>query len=189
MDKAIFLDVATGTGDVAIEIVKSHLPDVRVIGVDFSDKMLELGREKVRKAGYQNRIKLQFGDVNSLPFDDEIFDAAIMAFGIRNVQDYKQGIKEMVRVVKDGGKVVILEFTSVQNRFFRRSYHIYITKILPIIGEIISGKKGAYRYLPESVLEFLTPEELKKTMEEAGLREVKYYNLTFGITAVHVGVK
>jgi len=189
MDKALFLDVATGTGDVAIEIAKRYPSGVKVIGVDFSDKMLEIGREKIRKLGYQERIELRFGDLNSLPFEEEIFDAAIIAFGIRNIQNYNQGIKEMKRVVKEGGKVVILEFTSSQKRFFRLPYRIYIKRILPVIGEIFSGRRGAYRYLPESVLGFLTPEELKKAMEEARLRDVKYHNLTFGITTVYVGIK
>ncbi len=189
VDNALFLDVATGTGDIAIEIVKRLSPNVRVIGVDFSDKMLEFGKEKVRKTGYQDRIDLCPGDVTSLSFEDNSFDAAIIAFGIRNVQDYKQGIKEMGRVVKKGGKVVILEFTSVQNKFFKLPYRLYITKILPLIGGIVSGRKGAYSYLPDSVLHFPPPGELKKIMEETGLREVKYYNLSFGITTVHVGTK
>lgn len=189
VEKPFFLDVATGTGGVAIEIAKKYSPNVKVVGVDFSDKMLEIGKKKVRRAGYQNRIELRPGDVTSLPFEDNTFDAAIIAFGIRNVQDHKQGIKEMRRVVKNNGKVVILEFTSTQNRFLKAPYCFYITKILPFIGEIVSGKKGAYKYLPSSMLDFPSPEEFKKTMEEAGLQGVKYYKLTFGITAVHVGDK
>lgn len=186
---AMFLDVATGTGDVAIEIAKQHIPDTKIIGIDFSDQMLELGRKKIIKMGYQEQIDLHFGDVTSLPFKDKTFDATIIAFGIRNVVDYRRGIYEMMRVVKDGGKVVILEFTNSQNRFLKWPYYIYFTKVLPIIGEIISGRKGAYKYLPNSVLDFPDSEELKKTMEETGLQEVKYYNLTFGITTVHVGIK
>jgi demethylmenaquinone methyltransferase/2-methoxy-6-polyprenyl-1,4-benzoquinol methylase len=188
IDNAKFLDVATGTCDVALEIVKRY-PNAKVVGVDFSEGMLELGKEKVKKAGHQDRIEVRFADVTSLPFDDNTFDASIIAFGIRNVQDYKKGIEELGRVLKSGGKVVILEFTSIQNRFFRIPYRFYITKILPLIGEIISGKKGAYKYLPSSMLEFPGPEEFKKAIEEAGLQDVKYYKLTFGITAVHVGTK
>ncbi len=188
IDNAKFLDVATGTCDVALEIVKRY-PDAKVVGVDFSEGMLELGREKVKKAGHQDRIEVRFADVTSLPFDDNTFDASIIAFGIRNVQDYRKGIEELGRVLKSGGKVVILEFTSIQNRFFRIPYRFYITKILPLIGEIISGKKGAYKYLPSSMLEFPGPEEFKKAIEETGLQDVRYYKLTFGITAVHVGIK
>ncbi len=189
VEKPFFLDVATGTGDVAIEIAKKYSPNVKVVGVDFSDKMLELGKKKVRKAGYQDRIELRPGDVISLPFEDNTFDAAIIAFGIRNVQDHKQGIKEIGRVIKSNGKVVILEFTSIQNRFLKAPYCFYITKILPFIGEIVSGKKGAYKYLPSSMLDFPGPDKFKKIMEEAGLQNVKYYKLTFGITIVHVGTK
>ncbi len=189
VENARFLDVATGTCDVALEIIKRFPPDTKVVGVDFSEGMLELGKEKVRKAGLQHRIDVRFADVTSLPFEDNIFDASIIAFGIRNVQDYKKGISEMGRVVKSGGRVVILEFTSIQNPFFRVPYRFYITKVLPFIGEIISGKKGAYKYLPSSMLEFPAPEEFKKAIEETGLKDVRYYKLTFGIAAVHVGTK
>ncbi len=184
---ARFIDIATGTCDVALEIMKRHFTDTKVVGVDFSNKMLELGEKKVRKTGYQDRIDIRFADVTSLPFNDNTFDGSIIAFGRRNVQDYKQGITEMGRVVKSGGKVVILEFASVQSRLFKPLYHFYITKVLPSIGEIVSGKKGAYQYLPDSMLDFPVPDKLKLAMEETGLRDVKYYKLTFGITYVHVG--
>jgi len=186
---ARLLDVATGTCDVALEIVKRFPPDSKVVGVDFSEGMLELGREKVRKAGYQDRIDVRFADVTSLPFEDNTFDASIIAFGIRNVRDYKKGISEMGRVVKRGGKVVILEFTSIQNPFFRAPYRFYITKVLPFVGELVSGKKGAYRYLPSSMIEFPGPEDFKKAIEETGLLDVRYRKLTFGIAAVHVAIK
>ncbi|MBI5055217.1 MAG: bifunctional demethylmenaquinone methyltransferase/2-methoxy-6-polyprenyl-1,4-benzoquinol methylase UbiE [Nitrospirae bacterium] len=185
---ARFLDVATGTCDVALEIVKQY-PDAKVTGVDFSEGMLEFGREKVKRAGLENKIEVRFADVTALPFEDNTFDGVTIAFGIRNVQDFKKGISEMGRVVKPGGKVVILEFTSIQNRFFRRPYRFYITKVLPFIGEIISGKKGAYKYLPSSMLEFPGPDEFKKAIGETGLQDVRYYKLTLGAVAVHVGTK
>ncbi len=141
---ARFLDVATGTCDVALEIVRRFPDDTKVVGVDFSEKMLELGKEKVRNAGYQDRIDIRPGDATSLPFEDNVFDGAIIAFGIRNVQDYKKGLSEMARVVKGGGKVVILEFTSVQSRFFQPLFHLYITKVMPFIGEI--KKKWDFDY-------------------------------------------
>ncbi len=184
---AKFLDVATGTCDVALEIIKRHPTGTSVVGVDFSEGMLELGKEKVRNAGLENRIDVRFADVTSLPFEDNSFDGSIIAFGIRNVQDYKKGIAEMGRVVKSGGKVVVLEFTSVQNRFFKPLYHFYITRVLPFIGETISGKKGAYKYLPDSMLDFPGPEIFKRAMEKTGLQDVKYFRLTMGITYVHVG--
>ncbi len=184
---ARFLDVATGTCDVALEIVRRFPDDTKVVGVDFSEKMLELGKEKVRNAGYQDRIDIRPGDATSLPFEDKVFDGAIIAFGIRNVQDYKKGLSEMSRVVRGGGKVVILEFTSVQSRFFQPLFHLYITKVMPFIGEIISGKKGAYQYLPDSMLDFPPPERFKQAMEETGLLDVGYHKLTFGAAVVYVG--
>jgi len=185
-DDALYLDVATGTCDVALEIVKS-VEGSMVKGVDFSEGMLELGRAKVLKAGYQKRIDLDFGDATNLLFEDNTFDGSIIAFGIRNVQDYKKGISEMGRVVKKGGKVVILEFTTLQNPIIKPLYRFYISRVLPFIGDVISGKKGAYKYLPDSMLSFPLPEELKRTMEESGLVDVRYHKLTMGIVAVHVG--
>ena len=184
---AKFLDVATGTCDVALEIINRRAPGTKVVAVDFSEGMLELGKEKVKAAGLEEKIDVRFADVTELPFDDDRFDGSIIAFGIRNVQNYKKGISEMGRVVKSGGKVVVLEFTSVQNRFFMPIYRFYITKVLPFIGELISGKKGAYKYLPDSMLGFPSPEEFKSAMEETGLIDVRYYKLTLGITYVHVG--
>jgi len=185
-DDPVYLDVATGTCDVAIEIIQ-QVPGSRVVGVDFSEGMLDLGREKVNTGGYGDRIDVQFADAADLPFDDDTFSGSIIAFGIRNVQDFKKGISEMGRVVKSGGKVVILEFTTIQNRFFKPLYRFYITSVLPLIGEIISGKKGAYKYLPASMLSFPVPDELKRVMEETGLKDVKYRKLTLGAVAVHVG--
>ncbi len=186
--EGLFLDAATGTGDVALEIVKQR-PDAKIIGVDFSEQMVELGKRKISKTGYQNKIEIRSGDITSLPFEDEIFDAAIIAFGIRNIPDYKTGLRDMARVVKNGGKIIILEFTSVQSQFFRLLFRIYLRRVLPFIGGIISGKKGAYKYLSDSVMDFPGPEEFKKIMEETGLKEVTYYPLTFSIVTVHAGVK
>ncbi len=185
-DNAHYLDVATGTSDVALEIINS-IQGSKVTGVDFSEGMLELGKVKIRNAGLNDRIDVRFGDATDLPFDDNTFDGSIIAFGIRNVQDYKKGISEMGRVIKSGCRVVILEFTTVQSKIFKPLYVFYITRVLPFIGEFISGKKGAYKYLPDSMLHFPVPEELKKTMEEVGLQDVSYHKLTFGIVAVHVG--
>ncbi len=185
-DNARYIDVATGTCDVALEIIK-RIPGSMVNGVDFSEGMLKLGKEKVSDAGLQERIDVGFGDATDLPFDDNTFDGSTIAFGIRNVQDYKKGISEMGRVVKSGGRVVILEFTTLQNPIIKPIYHFYITKVLPFIGEVVSGKKGAYKYLPDSMLSFPLPEEFKKAMEETGLVDVTFHKLTLGIVAVHVG--
>jgi len=185
-ENPVYLDVATGTCDVALEIMQ-QIPGANVVGVDFSEGMLDLGKEKVKNSGYGDRIDVRFGDAANLPFDDNEFNGSIIAFGIRNVRDYKRGISEMGRVVKSGGKVVILEFTTIQNWFFKPLYRFYITRVLPFIGEVISGKKGAYKYLPASMLAFPVPDELKKIMEETGLTDVRYFKLTLGAVAVHVG--
>jgi demethylmenaquinone methyltransferase/2-methoxy-6-polyprenyl-1,4-benzoquinol methylase len=181
-----YLDVATGTCDVAVEIT-NRVPGSRVTGVDFSEGMLRLGKEKVRSAGLTDRVRLQRGDATALPFADDTFDGSIIAFGIRNVNDYQKGLSEMGRVVKKGGRVVVLEFTSIQHPLFRVPYRFYITRVLPFIGELISGKRGAYKYLPSSMIEFPGPEEFSRIMESAGLVNVRHYRLSLGITAVHTG--
>ncbi|MFV1951941.1 MAG: bifunctional demethylmenaquinone methyltransferase/2-methoxy-6-polyprenyl-1,4-benzoquinol methylase UbiE [Nitrospinota bacterium] len=189
MAGGLYLDIATGTADVAMEIAKRGAVNTGIVGVDFNEKMLEIGRRKIKKSGFEDRIKLNFADAQTLPFRDEFFDAAIVAFGIRNLSDPMTGIKEMRRVVKEKGKVVILEFTTPGNSISREIYYLYFRRLLPLIGGIISGKRHAYQYLSESVIEFPDQEGLKRMMEDAGLHDVRYYNLTFGIVAVHVGVK
>jgi demethylmenaquinone methyltransferase/2-methoxy-6-polyprenyl-1,4-benzoquinol methylase len=189
MDNGCFLDLATGTGDIAIEIIKQTSPNTRVIGMDFSERMLALGKEKIIKKGLQDQIDLRYGDITNMPYSDNKFDAAIIAFGIRNIPDYQRGIHEMTRVIRDSGRVVILEFTSSQNRFFRSLFHLYLKHILPLIGGIISGRKSAYTYLSNSVVDFPDPEEFTKIMEGAGLKDVQCHKLTFSIVTVHVGIK
>ncbi len=184
-----FLDVATGTGDCAIEIVRQGGEKKRVIGVDFTPEMIYAGRKKVKMEGLSDCITLLETNAMGLPFDDNYFDGAISAFGVRNFSDISKGIREMRRVIKENGKVVILEFTNPSNIIFKKIYHLYFKKVLPFIGGIISGKRYAYQYLPDSVMEFPDKKEFKKIMEEEGLRDVRYFNLTFGIVAVHVGVK
>lgn len=185
-----FLDVATGTGDIAICLLNgARKADVKVVGVDFSEGMLELGREKVRKNGLEGRIELRSGDATSLPFEDSLFQGAIVAFGLRNFSDMEKGMKEMLRVVAPGGRVVILEFTNPRNPLFRRMYYFYFRNVLPLLGGIISGNRDAYKYLPNSVLDFPAPARLKATMEKCGMQKVRYKLLTFGIVALHVGEK
>ncbi|MBI5750384.1 MAG: bifunctional demethylmenaquinone methyltransferase/2-methoxy-6-polyprenyl-1,4-benzoquinol methylase UbiE [Nitrospinae bacterium] len=185
----LFLDVATGTGDCAIEILRQGGEKKRVIGVDFTPEMIYAGRKKVEREGLSDYITLLETNAMGLPFDDNYFDGAISAFGVRNFSDISKGIREMRRVIKDNGKVVILEFTNPSNKIFKKIYHLYFKRILPFIGGIISGRRYAYQYLPDSVMEFPGQKEFKKIMEEEGLNDVKYFNLTFGIVAVHVGMK
>ncbi len=185
----LFLDVATGTGDCAIEIVKTGGEDKKVVGVDFSEEMIYQGRKKIEREGLSENISLLQTNALGLPFDDSYFDGAISAFGVRNFSDVRKGVREMRRVIKKNGKMVILEFTSPSNRLFKKLYYLYFKRILPFIGGIISGKRYAYRYLPDSVMEFPDSKNFKKIMEEEGLNNVQHFPLTFGIAVVYVGMK
>ena len=182
------LDVATGTGDVALEIAAQTPDTVTISGVDISREMMERGKEKVRNSPYSARISMEVSPCEAIPFADETFDAVTIAFGIRNVVDRLQGLKEMYRVTKEGGRTVILEFSTPQSSFFKALYYFYFLRILPLIGGLFS-KKSAYRYLPDSVLGFPSQEEFKDMMSAAGFRDIRYFNLTFGIATVYVGEK
>ncbi|MCH8158131.1 MAG: bifunctional demethylmenaquinone methyltransferase/2-methoxy-6-polyprenyl-1,4-benzoquinol methylase UbiE [Nitrospinae bacterium] len=183
------LDVATGTGDMALEIASRSLQDVRVAGIDFSRRMLELGRNKIRRQGRERMVSLQLGSGENLPFADGSFDGAVCAFGIRNYADVKLGLREMFRVLKPGGRVVILEFSMPSNPVLRRVYHWYFDLVLPWVGNLVSGHDDAYSYLPESVAGFPDQSEFVCWMEEAGFQKASYRNLSFGIVALHCGYR
>lgn len=183
------LDACTGTADVAIKIASTH-DDVRVVGVDLSAGMLEIGRHKVRRAGAVNgRVELLEGDVLALPFRDESFDAVTIAFGLRNLPDYQAGIQEMTRVLRAGGRLVVLEFSPPTNAVYLRAYRFYLKSVLPIVGGLVSGSHSAYRYLADSVDEFLTSVEISSLMLAAGLRDIGVRRLTGGVTYLHSGRK
>lgn len=182
------LDVATGTADVALEIAATTPASVSITGVDFSPQMVELGKEKVSQSPYAARITLQVAPCEAIPFADDSFDSATIAFGIRNVVDRLCGLQEMLRVLKPGGKIVILEFSNPQSKIFKALYNFYFLKILPVIGGLISNF-SAYKYLPDSVLEFPSREEFKKIMADAGFNAVTHNDLTFGIATVYTGEK
>jgi len=179
------LDVATGTGELAIELAKAVGPEGKVVGVDFCKEMLDIAGEKCRGLC----IELAEGNARELPYPDGTFDSATIGFALRNVESIEKTLGEMARVVKPGGRVISLEFTQPDNRLFRRLYYVYFFKILPIVGGIISRNKEAYSYLPGSVARFPGKMELKEIMEKAGLEDIEIYPLTGGIAAVHVGVK
>jgi demethylmenaquinone methyltransferase/2-methoxy-6-polyprenyl-1,4-benzoquinol methylase len=182
------LDVATGTGDVALEIAACTPNAVRIVGVDFCREMVDLGRDKVQKSPYASRITLEVAPCEAIPYPDGTFDSVTIAFGIRNVVDRLQGIKEMHRVLKPGGRVVILEFSTPRSSFFKSLYHFYFLKVLPAIGGLFS-RYSAYRYLPDSVLEFPSREEFKELMATAGFGNATHFDLTGGIATVYVGDK
>jgi demethylmenaquinone methyltransferase / 2-methoxy-6-polyprenyl-1,4-benzoquinol methylase len=182
------LDVATGTGDVALEIASRTPASVRIVGVDFCREMVELGIRKVQSSPYAGRISLEVAPCEAIPYPEESFDSATIAFGIRNVVDRLQGLREMRRVLKTGGRMVILEFSTPRSKLFKALYYFYFLKVLPVIGGFFS-KFSAYKYLPDSVLEFPSQEEFKSLMATAGFRNLHHYDLTGGIATVYVGDK
>jgi demethylmenaquinone methyltransferase / 2-methoxy-6-polyprenyl-1,4-benzoquinol methylase len=182
------LDVATGTGDVALEIAAQTSPSVSIVGVDFCKEMVDLGRVKVEASPHAGRITLQVAPCEEIPFEEQSFDAATIAFGIRNVVDRGKGLTEMHRVLKEGGRIVIREFSTPTMPVFKSIYHFYFLKILPKIGGCFS-RFSAYQYLPDSVLEFPTREKFKSMMTEVGFRNVQHFDLTGGIATVYVGTR
>ncbi len=178
------LDVCSGTGDVAIEVSKrSH-----AVASDFCLEMLKLCDMKIKKSSITNVCCIQ-NDAENLSFKDNSFDGAIVAFGIRNVADIKKSLSEMHRVVRKGGRVVVLEFSQPQNRFFRSMYYLYFQKMLPVIGSLVSKKSGPYTYLPSSVMSFPKREDFVGLMKRSGMKDIEFYDLTFGIVTVYVGNK
>ena len=182
------LDVCTGTADMALEAAR-QFPGAEIVGVDFSVPMVELGKEKVVRAGLSERIRLRVAPAEALPLPGSSFDAVTIAFGLRNVPDRPRALREMHRVLRPGGRAVVLEFTTPPGRLFRRLYLWYFHRVLPRIGRLVSGHATAYTYLPASVTDFPPPEGLSAWMREAGFNEVAYWLLTGGIVGIHVGVK
>ncbi|HVO38071.1 MAG TPA: ubiquinone/menaquinone biosynthesis methyltransferase [Spirochaetia bacterium] len=181
-----FLDVATGTGDLALAAAE-RWKDIRVTGVDFAEPMLEIGRVKVRARDLENRIQLLAGDALALPFADGSFDVTAIAFGMRNIPDKQRALSEMARVTVPGGQVMVLEMTFAPAPAFRLLYGLYITAVLPRIARLFSRNAAAYGYLSDSIRTFPTPREFGRMMTAAGLRDVVYHGLTFGAAYLHVG--
>ncbi len=181
------LDLGTGTGDMAIAVIRQGLPDTHVTGVDFSAGMMEIGRAKIARLGLSDRIELRQGDGEGLAFADDTFDACCSAFVVRNLDDQRKGFAEMRRVVKPGGRVVCLELSHPYNPLFSAAFHLYFDRLVPLLGKVIGKSFEAYSYLPTSVSVHPNAPTLKRIMESAGLEDVRYYYLTGGIVAVHVG--
>ena len=182
------LDIATGTGDMALEAAKTTDNTVKIIGVDFCSAMVEIGRNKLDASLLSNRVALGVASCEALPFHNDTFDSATIAFGIRNVADRNHGLREILRTLLPGGRIVILEFSNPKSRLFKAVYHFYFRRLLPAIGGMFSDS-GAYRYLPDSVLEFPDQEAFKKMMTEAGFENVDHTDYTFGIVTCYVGEK
>lgn len=183
------LDIATGTGDVAIELVHQDNLKRKVFGLDFSAPMIRGAYQKLLKRGLSQAIVLSLGDALSLPFRTNTFSASVIAFGLRNIPKKEQALSEMVRVIKEGGKIVILEFTFPQKRWMKKFYSLYFKRVLPWVGGLISGEQGAYAYLPESVLHFQYAEHYEDLMRKSGLENVNSRKLTLGIASIISGIK
>lgn len=181
------LDVATGTGDMAIALHRRL--GVRVVGCDISPKMVEVGREKVERLGLGEWIRLEVGDSESLPFGSGSFGAVTVAFGVRNFADLDKGLREMGRVLRSGGRLVVLEFSTPRNAVFRGLYNFYFRNILPLIGGAVSHDREAYRYLCRSAMAFPSGEEFEKHLRAAGLRPVSSTLLTCGIATAYLAEK
>jgi len=189
LENKTILDVATGTADIPLEIVKRYPKPMQIIGMDFSLSMLKVGNKKISNNKLNNNIKLIPGAAENIPFKDHSFDGVIASFGVRNFMDTKQGLLEMHRILKPNGKIIILEFSFPKNIILEWLYRYYFEKILPITGRIISGHKTAYSYLPSSVVKFPQGETFKKILECVGFKNISLKPLTLGIVTLYKGIK
>ena len=178
------LDVATGTGDFAIAIAKKLSQGSEIVGIDLSEQMLEVGRQKVPR-----NIALQQGDVECLDFEEDSFDRVSVAFGVRNFEHLEQGLSEMYRVLRPGGKLVILELSYPDNPFLLGCFNLYALHFLPFIGGLISGQKEAYAYLPKSILAFPKAEKFVPMLQRIGFSHVAVRQFTFGVCVMYVAEK
>jgi demethylmenaquinone methyltransferase / 2-methoxy-6-polyprenyl-1,4-benzoquinol methylase len=182
------LDVATGTADVAMEAARRLSPQ-KITGVDISTEMLDIGRSKIHRQGMEGLIELMEGDSENLPFQDNTFDAITVAFGVRNFENLEKGLREMQRVLRHGGKLVVLEFSKPRLFPFRQVFNLYFKHILPLIGKMTSRDPRAYRYLYESVQAFPDGEDFIKILEKTGYKSNQCIPLTLGICSIYTGEK
>lgn len=181
----IYLDLCAGTLDVAAELARDPGFHGQVVGADFAEPMLRAGRSKV----LGRPVHPTTADAVALPLRDASCAGAIVAFGIRNLADLDSGLREVARVLAPGGRFVILDFCTPANPLIRWGYHLYFHRLLPRVGGMISGNGGAYRYLPESVARFPAPQALADRMHRAGFGDIRWSYMTFGVAAIHVGVR
>ena len=179
------LDIATGTADLAL--LAAAKGDAQIVGVDISEEMLEVGRQKIKQRKLDEQIVLQSGDAEKLPFSDRQFDAAMVSFGVRNFEVLDAGLFQIHRVLKPGGKLVVLEFSRPSAFPIKQFYAFYNRFILPFIGRMVSGDSGAYTYLPESISVFPEGADFLAYMKRAGFSETNSTRLTFGIASMYVG--
>ncbi len=181
------LDIATGTGDFALEALA--LKPQKIVGVDISEGMLAVGREKMKKRGVEHIIEMRSGDSEGLPFADNEFDAVIVSFGVRNFENLLKGLMDMYRVTRPGGVCVVLEFSNPRQFPFKQLYGFYSRTILPLIGRVVSKDASAYTYLPESVQAFPDGPDFLRIYEKAGFTKTQWIPLTFGVASIYIGQK
>jgi demethylmenaquinone methyltransferase/2-methoxy-6-polyprenyl-1,4-benzoquinol methylase len=187
LQPALILDVATGTGDFAIECVKLH--PKKITGIDISEGMMQFGREKIKKLGLDKLIELQKGDAETLDFEDNSFDAITVGFGVRNFEHLEKGLKNLCRILRPGGSLVILEFAYPRKFPVKQFYTFYFSYVTPVIGKLFSKDSRAYSYLPESVKAFPDNERLVAILKQCGFKEVAFQSLSFGIAAIYESKK
>ncbi len=183
----IMLDVATGTGDFALQALSLN-PD-KIIGVDISEGMLEVGRKKIESRQLQQRVELMKGDSENLAFAENKFDAITVGFGVRNFEDLEKGLKEMLRVLRPDGMLVVLEFSRPKKFPFKQIYNFYFKAVLPRLGSVISNDKSAYTYLPESVDAFPDGKDFENILRRVGFKNTTCKPLTFGISSIYTAQK
>lgn len=183
----VILDVATGTGDLAIAAMKIN--PVKITGIDISQNMLEIGREKIRKKGLSGKIELIQGDSENIPLGDDNYDVAMVAFGVRNFSDPLKGLSEMKRVIRKDGMILVLEFSKPSGFLFRSVFNFYFRKILPFVGKLFSKDKAAYSYLPDSVNKFPDNEAFLQLLARAGFSDTRQVKLTGGVASIYTGLK
>jgi len=181
------LDIATGTGDLALLI--SKLNPEQITGIDISEKMLAIAKRKVIQKGMQSIIVFEEGDAADLPYKNETFDAITVAFGIRNFEDIEKGLSEMKRVLKTGGIMMILEFSHPESFPMKELYGFYSRRIIPFIGKLVSGNNHAYSYLPESVSSFPSGKKFLEILEKGGMKNLSQHPMTFGVVTIYSSEK
>lgn len=183
------LDLAGGTGDITALFSKRVGPSGKVVLADINESMLNVGRDKLRDLGLVNNIEFVQANAEALPFADKSFDIVSIGFGLRNVTDKDAALRSMFRVLKPGGRLLVLEFSKPESELLSKAYDLYSFRILPFMGQLIANDKESYQYLAESIRMHPDQETLKQMMQDAGFQEVSYHNLTGGIVALHRGYK
>lgn len=183
------LDLAGGTGDLTKKFSKIVGPSGKVVLADINSSMLEVGRERLTNQGYVGNIEYVQANAQYLPFEDNTFDVITIAFGLRNVTDKDEALRSMLRVLKPGGRLLVLEFSQTNNPLLKKAYDLYSFTALPLMGKLVTNDSESYKYLAESIRMHPDQETLKGMMEEAGFNRVSYHNMTGGMVALHRGIK